>query len=265
MVTVAQLDLITAFAHRRPAPNREPPTSGNITGWCGISEYAAAEIAAALRHTPRGADLLLDTALGLAQLPATTAAFRAGDLDLRRVRTLHDAVTGLPAPAAVTGLPAPAAAAVEAAVTPSARAPHAGRLHPLAAGSRSRKPAQRASNSRSRPKLLAASANPTLPTPTCKQPAPTGRPARRLARRDHLNGDGGRDLRMQPHRDGVGSERLDRGGQLKPPLVEHRSASCLDGSGDVGDGHRTEEAPALSGPGGQPYRERRQVGSDRFG
>jgi Domain of unknown function (DUF222) len=64
-----------------------------------------------LRSTARGADLLLDTALALACLPRTAAAFRAGDLDLRRVRAIEDATLGLPADAA---------AAVEAAVLPRA-------------------------------------------------------------------------------------------------------------------------------------------------
>lgn len=114
MLTAAQLDLVAEFAQRRPAGDVPPlPGRGGSVRWTGVSEFASAEIACVLRRTARGADTLLTAALGLEQLPATAADFRAGELHLRRVQALQ---------CAVANLPDAEAAQVEAAVLPRAAA-----------------------------------------------------------------------------------------------------------------------------------------------
>ncbi len=85
-----QLALAAQFAHRRPAPEQPVVVGGARARWEGVSEFAGAEIACALRISQRAADRLLCTALGLARLPATTAALVVGDIDLSRAQAIVD-------------------------------------------------------------------------------------------------------------------------------------------------------------------------------
>jgi hypothetical protein len=61
----------------------------------GAAGHAGDEIAAALTLTGRAADGVLDLAIVLQRLPATSAALAAGDIDLPRARVIADEVTGL--------------------------------------------------------------------------------------------------------------------------------------------------------------------------
>ncbi len=84
--TARQLACVAEFAHRQPAPEDPAVGGAERTNPDGVSEFAATEIGCALRISRRAADRLLDTALALHRLPATSAALAAGDLDLPRVR-----------------------------------------------------------------------------------------------------------------------------------------------------------------------------------
>src|SRR4051812_8578296 len=100
---------------------------------------------------------------------------------------------------------------------------------------------------------------PTSPTPHKAGP---GSYEQQLAGHD-LDVEGGEHLGVQPDRDPVRAEGLDRRGELDPTLVQGRTAGGLDRIGDVRGGDRAEQ-PAL-GPsaGGQTDRERLElVGHD---
>lgn len=87
-LTALQLACAVEFGARRPALAEPDPVGGERERWPGISEFAEAEIAAALTISRWAAERLVDTAVDLARLPATAAAFAAGDLDLPRVRLI---------------------------------------------------------------------------------------------------------------------------------------------------------------------------------
>lgn len=70
------------LANRRLAAER--------AGQVGLAEHVDDEIAAALTLTGRGAGRLLDLALTLDRLPATTAALRAGEIDQPRAAVIAD-------------------------------------------------------------------------------------------------------------------------------------------------------------------------------
>jgi hypothetical protein len=61
----------------------------------GAAGHAGDEIAAALTLTGRAADGVLDLAIALQRLPATSAALAAGDIDLPRAKVIADEVIGL--------------------------------------------------------------------------------------------------------------------------------------------------------------------------
>jgi hypothetical protein len=87
-----ELTLVAAFTHRRPGL---PGSAERDARFEGVSEFAAAELAAALTLTRRGADLLLDRALGLERLPATMAALAAGRIDLPKARVIAGGTAAL--------------------------------------------------------------------------------------------------------------------------------------------------------------------------
>ena len=61
----------------------------------GAAGHAGDDIAAALTLTGRAADGVLDLAIALQRLPATSAALAAGDIDLPRAKVIADEVIGL--------------------------------------------------------------------------------------------------------------------------------------------------------------------------
>lgn len=85
-LTALQLACAAEFGARRPAPAEPDLLGGERERWPGISEFAEAEIATALTLSRWAAERLMGTAVELHRLPATAAAFAAGDLDLPRVR-----------------------------------------------------------------------------------------------------------------------------------------------------------------------------------
>lgn len=87
-LTALQLSCAAEFGARRPAPAEPDFFGGERDRWPGISEFAEAEIAAALTLSRWAAERLMGTAEELRRLPATAAAFAAGDLDLPRVRLI---------------------------------------------------------------------------------------------------------------------------------------------------------------------------------
>jgi hypothetical protein len=64
-------------------------------GDTGAAGHAGDEIAAALTLTSRAADGVLDLAIALQRLPATSVALAAGSIDLPRAKVIADEVTGL--------------------------------------------------------------------------------------------------------------------------------------------------------------------------
>jgi hypothetical protein len=64
-------------------------------GDTGAASHADAEIAAALTLTGWGANRVLDLAVAMRRLPATSALLAAGDIDLRRAMVIADELTGL--------------------------------------------------------------------------------------------------------------------------------------------------------------------------
>lgn len=87
-LTALQLACAAEFGARRSAPAESDLLGGERERWPGISEFAEAEIAAALTVSRWAAERLMGTAVDLKRLPATAAAFAAGDLDLPRVRLI---------------------------------------------------------------------------------------------------------------------------------------------------------------------------------
>lgn len=92
-----QLACIAELAYRRPVVGPEADqTPPPVQRAPQVSEFAADEIAAALRTSRRAADQRLDLALTLAdRLPAAQAALAAGRIDLARARALADVTTPL--------------------------------------------------------------------------------------------------------------------------------------------------------------------------
>jgi hypothetical protein len=70
-------------------------TAEEDAGDDGAAAHADAEIAAALTLTYHAADHLLNLAISLRRLPATSAALSAGDIDLPRAKVIADETTGL--------------------------------------------------------------------------------------------------------------------------------------------------------------------------
>jgi hypothetical protein len=64
-------------------------------GQAGAGAGTGDEIAAALTLTGRSADGLLDLAVSLRRLPATSAALAAGDIDVPRAKVIAEGLTGL--------------------------------------------------------------------------------------------------------------------------------------------------------------------------
>jgi hypothetical protein len=106
-VAAAQLTSIAELTRRRPAPE-----AGN--GWGEIadrgggpvefSEFAADEVAAALRLSRVAASNRVDLAVDLdGRLPATVEALRAGRIDLVKARAVSEATTVLDAAGAGGG------------------------------------------------------------------------------------------------------------------------------------------------------------------
>jgi hypothetical protein len=94
-------------------------TAEEENGDTGAAAHADAEIAAALTLTHRAGDHLLNLAISLRRLPATSAALTAGNIDLPRAKVIADETTGLTDEHA---------AAVDAAVTGSAPGQTTGQL-----------------------------------------------------------------------------------------------------------------------------------------
>jgi hypothetical protein len=100
-----ELSAIRELARRRPA-ERDPLCPGEPVrpvggeGGAEVSEYAADEIAVALRISRRAAGQRLGLAVGLDRLPATAAALAAGRIDLAKTRAIALGTTHLPPPAA---------------------------------------------------------------------------------------------------------------------------------------------------------------------
>jgi hypothetical protein len=94
-------------------------TAEEDAGDTGAAAHADAEIAAALTLTHHAADHLLNLAISLRRLPATSAALSAGDIDLPRAKVIAEETTGL------TG---EHAAAVDAAVAEAAPGQTTGQL-----------------------------------------------------------------------------------------------------------------------------------------
>src|SRR5215475_2470255 len=68
-----------------------------------------------------------------------------------------------------------------------------------------------------------------------------------------LDFDGGTDLGMQPDRNLVRANRLDRVADLDLAAVQLGAAGVLDGRGNVGRRDRPEQPPAAAGPHVQPH------------
>ena len=113
-----ELATVAALARRRPAGG-SPPAGFPGEFPARLSEFIAAEVAAALTLTGCAAGAELDLALDLAARPAVAAALEAGQIDLPRARIL----TAMLGP-----MYRPHADAVEARVLPRAAAMTTGQL-----------------------------------------------------------------------------------------------------------------------------------------
>ncbi|HEX3811828.1 MAG TPA: DUF222 domain-containing protein, partial [Mycobacteriales bacterium] len=83
-----QAEALVEFASQCPVTG---PQDRGFAGRADISEFVVDELSCALSLTRRAVDMRLSLALRLTEcLPATFAAWKAGDLDLRRVRVIAD-------------------------------------------------------------------------------------------------------------------------------------------------------------------------------
>jgi hypothetical protein len=117
-----QLAAVRELARRRPAP-LDPAVPSDPSDRSGpraaVSEFAADELAVALRISRRGADARIDLAVALDRLPLTRAALAGGRVDLAKVRAI--ATETAPLPSALAG-------ATEARVLPRAGTQTVGQL-----------------------------------------------------------------------------------------------------------------------------------------
>jgi Domain of unknown function (DUF222) len=97
-------------------------------GDTGAAAHVGAEIAAALTLTNHAGDRVLDLALALRRLPATSGALAAGDIDVPRAIVIANGVTGLTDEHAAAVEQAVIAAAVEQAVIAAAPGQTTGQL-----------------------------------------------------------------------------------------------------------------------------------------
>ena len=98
-------------------------TAEEDAGDTGAALHADAEIAAALTLTRHAADQLLNLAVALHRLPATSQALAVGNIDLPRAKVIADEITGLTDEHA---------AAVDAAIIGAAPSQTTGQLRPAA-------------------------------------------------------------------------------------------------------------------------------------